>query len=618
MRTLRSLSLTLVITLLFGFTSTEALAARHYHDGSSSGGTTTSTLSDRDVRNLAKAYLADFQAIDPNITYRDLLRYIYSLNASSYAEAETALQAYLASLQPTTTVNQPPTISGSPATSVTVGSSYSFTPAASDADGDALSFSASNLPAWAGFNSATGAVSGTPAAGDAGVYGNIVVSVSDGTDSASLAPFSITVVNPVQLGGTIGLSATTASVTEGGAVNVTVTRSNSAGTASVAYGTHGVTAVSSTLSGNDYVGFDPITLNFAEGETSKVISVQTLDDNVAENTETFEIYLASPSTDYSLNSNSVLTVTIVDNDVVQNQAPTISGTPATSVTVGNSYGFTPAASDADGDALTFSVSNLPAWAGFNSATGALSGTPATGDAGVYGNIVVSVSDGTDSASLAPFSITVDNPVQLGGTVGFSTTSATVTEGGVVNVTVTRSNSAGTATVMYGTHGVTAVSSTLNGDDYAGFDPITLNFAEGETSKVVSVQTLDNTVAESTETFEIYLASPSTDYTLDSNSVATVSILDNDTVQLGSTTLSWTAPSTRADGETLPLSEIDGYRIYMGDSASNLTPVLDINDSSVTQYTLDGLAVGTHYFSVTTYDVNGMESSYSNIVSKSAL
>ena len=618
MRTLRSLSLTLIITLLFGFTSTEALAAKHYHDGSSSGGTTTSTLSDRDVRNLARVYLADFQAVDPNITYRDLLHYIYGLNASSYAEAETALKAYLASLQQTTTVNQPPTISGSPATSVTVGNSYSFTPAASDADGDALTFSVSNLPAWAAFNAANGTLSGTPAAGNAGVYGNIVVSGSDGTDSTSLAPFSITVDNPVQLGGSIGFSTSSASVTEGGVVNVTVTRSNSAGTATVMYGTHGVTAVSSTLNGDDYAGFDPITLNFAEGETSKVVSVQTLDNTVVENTETFEIYLASPSTAYSLGSNNVFTVTIVDNDEVQNQAPTISGSPANSVTVGNSYSFTPAASDADGDALTFSVSNLPAWAAFNAANGTLSGTPAAGEAGVYGNILISVSDGTDSASLAPFSITVDKPVQLGGSIGFSASSASVTEGGMVNVTVTRSNSAGTATVMYGTHGVTAVSSTQNGDDYAGFDPITLNFAEGETSKVVSVQTLDNTVVESTETFEIYLALPSTDYTLNANSVATITILDNDTAQLGSTTLSWTAPSTRADGEALPLSEIDGYRIYMGDSTSNLTPIIDINDSSVTKYTLDGLTVGTHYFSVTTYDINGMESSYSNIVSKSAL
>jgi len=406
MRTLRSLSLTLVITLLFGFTSTEALAARHYHDGSSSGGTTTSTLSDRDVRNLAKAYLADFQAIDPNITYRDLLRYIYSLNASSYAEAETALQAYLASLQPTTTVNQPPTISGSPATSVTVGSSYSFTPAASDADGDAL---------------------------------------------------------------------------------------------------------------------------------------------------------------------------------------------------------------------TFSVSNLPAWAGFNSGTGAMAGTPTDADAGTYSNIVISVSDGTDSASLAPFSITVDKPVQLGGSLGFTATTASVTEGNVVSVTVTRSNSAGTASVMYGTRGVTAVCNATSCDDYVALaNPVALNFADGETSKVVSVQTLDNTVVEDAETFEIFLASPSTDYTLNANSVVTVTIFDNDTMQTGSTTLSWVAPSTRTDGEPLSMSEIDGYRIYMGNTASDLVPVLDINDSSVTQYTLDNLPTGTHYFSVTTYDTDGAESSYSNIVSKSAL
>lgn len=407
MRPLRTLSLILIIFLLFGILSTEAFAGRHYHDGSSSsGGTTTTTLSDREVRNLAKAYLADFQAIDPNIRYRDLIHYIYNLKAASYSEAEAGLQDYLASLQQTTTINQPPTISGMPATSVSVGSGYSFTPVATDADGDTLTFSISNRPAWASFNAATGALSGTPGTGDAGVYDNIAIRVSDGSDSASLAPFSITVDNPVQLGGSLGFSASTASVTEGDVVDVTVTRTNSAGTASVMYGTHGITAVSSTLNGDDYTGFDPIMLNFADGETSKVVSVQTLDNTVAESSETFEIYLTSPSTGYNLTTSSVATVTILDNDEVQNQQPTISGNPETSVTVGSSYRFTPSAADPDGDSLSFSVANLPSWLSFNTATGTLSGTPGLDAVGSYNDLVISVTDGYLTASLQAFSIVV--------------------------------------------------------------------------------------------------------------------------------------------------------------------------------------------------------------------
>lgn len=45
-----------------------------------------------------------------------------------------------------------------------------------------------------------------------------------------------------------------------------------------------------------------------------------------------------------------------------NRAPTISGKPATSATVGKSYTFQPTARDPDGDKLTYSISNKPAWA----------------------------------------------------------------------------------------------------------------------------------------------------------------------------------------------------------------------------------------------------------------
>jgi hypothetical protein len=405
-------------------------------------------------------------------------------------------------------------------------------------------------------------------------------------------------------------------VNEGDTVTVTITRSNDADEASVMYGTRGVTAVSSTVGGDDYAGFPPTLVNFAQGETSKVVSVQTLDNTEVEDTETFNLFLQSPSTGYELDSNSVLTVSIVDNDEA-NQPPVISGNPATQVTEGSAYSFTPSASDPDGDMLSFSVSNLPAWASFDATSGTLAGTPASSDAGLYSNIVISVTDGTDTASLAAFSINVE-ALQLGGVFDFSTTTASVNEGDIVYVTITRSNDADEASIEYGTHGITAISSTAGGDDYAGFSPTLVNFAKGETSKVVSVQTLDNAEAEDTETFEIFLTSPSAGYELDVNSVVTVSITDNDEAQTGSVTLSWSAPSTREDGSSLSMSEIAGYKIYMGESASELTLVLDINDNSVDTHTLNDLLVGTHFFAITTYDTDGNESGLSNIVEQNVL
>src|SRR5690606_38582922 len=90
-----------------------------------------------------------------------------------------------------------------------------------------------------------------------------------------------------------------------------------------------------------------------------------------------------------------------------NTAPTISGTPATQVVAGEAYAFTPGANDADGDALTFTITGRPAWATFRRSSGRLFGTPSSADAGTYDNIVITVSDGQATASLPPFSITVE-------------------------------------------------------------------------------------------------------------------------------------------------------------------------------------------------------------------
>lgn len=107
-------------------------------------------------------------------------------------------------------------------------------------------------------------------------------------------------------------------------------------------------------------------------------------------------------------SDGVLTGSAVVNVTVTsvNDAPVISGTPTVSVSQDVAYSFVPVASDVDGDVLTFSITNKPAWASFNTATGALSGTPAFADAGTTTGIVISVSDGTVTTSLPAFALDV--------------------------------------------------------------------------------------------------------------------------------------------------------------------------------------------------------------------
>lgn len=77
----------------------------------------------------------------------------------------------------------------------------------------------------------------------------------------------------------------------------------------------------------------------------------------------------------------------------------------------------------------------------------------------------------------------------------------------------------------------------------------------------------------------------------------------------STTLSWEAPTENTDGT--PLTDLDGYRIYHGCTASGQyeRPVIDIPDPTVLSHTVDGLE-GTCYFVATAYNVDGVESDFS--------
>ena len=90
--------------------------------------------------------------------------------------------------------NSPPLISGAPPTSIVVGSAYSFTPTASDSDGDKLNFLIANQPSWSVFDITSGQLSGTPTS--AGTWNQIQISVSDGTDTSSLAPFDLIALSP--------------------------------------------------------------------------------------------------------------------------------------------------------------------------------------------------------------------------------------------------------------------------------------------------------------------------------------------------------------------------------------------------------------------------------------
>lgn len=91
---------------------------------------------------------------------------------------------------------------------------------------------------------------------------------------------------------------------------------------------------------------------------------------------------------------------------VFNPAPIINGTPTATINSGDTYSFTPTTSDPNGDQLSFSISNKPNWASFNTRTGELKGSPTPVKTRNYRNIVISVSDGMSTVQLPAFGISV--------------------------------------------------------------------------------------------------------------------------------------------------------------------------------------------------------------------
>jgi hypothetical protein len=176
----------------------------------------------------------------------------------------------------------------------------------------------------------------------------------------------------------------------------------------------------------------------------------------------------------------------------------LTGTPATSVTVGQNYLFQPAVSQGGG-VVTFKIQGQPTWAAFDPDTGVLTGKPATANEGTTASITITGTNGSTSSSIGPFAIVVKAPAAIPGTGA------------------------------------------------------------------------------------------------------------------GSATLSWTPPTENTDGT--PITNLAGYHIYYGASASAMTSTITVANATETSYVVGGLAPGTYYFAVVAYNSAGMDSPESNVGSK---
>ncbi len=283
-----------------------------------------------------------------------------------------------------TNVNDAPTITGNPATTVAEGNAYSFTPTGADVDdGATLAYSIANQPSWAAFSTTTGALTGTPTNADVGsTTSGIVITVSDGTLTAALPAFNLAVTNVNDA--PVGLPTISGTATQG----ETLTADTSGITDADGFFTPPNFLYQWKADGADISGGLAATFILTQSQVGKEITVTVSYTDRGRNDES----LTSAATSAVVNAND---------------APTITGTPATIIAEDSAYSFTPIGADVDaGATLTYSIENKPSWADFNAATGALTGTPGNDDVGITVGIVITVSDGMMTASLESFSLVV--------------------------------------------------------------------------------------------------------------------------------------------------------------------------------------------------------------------
>jgi hypothetical protein len=556
--------------------------------------------------------------------------------------------------------DNPPVIQGVPPTDAIAGAAYMFQPTAVDPDGDPIQFIGQNVPTWATLDATSGRLAGTPTDADVGVTADITIEATDQRAKSALPPFRVR-IHP-----------------RAAAPPVT----NTAPTIS------GTPAATATV-GQPY-SFQPAAAD-AENNTL-TFAINSKPTWATFNTATGQLSGTPGSGDVGVTNGIVISVSDgtlstslpafslqVVAQAPANRAPTISGTPPTSAVALQAYGFQPTAADPDGNPLTFSIANKPAWAAFSASTGRLSGTPASTNVGTTSGIVISVSDGTLTAALPAFSIQVtaaaNHPptisgappttVVAGSAYLFQPTAADADKDpltfSITNKPTWASFDAATGKLT-GTPASTQTGSFANvqisvsdGKASAALAPFTITVSATQNSPPVISGTPPATVLVGSAfsfqptatdadgdklTFAVvnkpaWMAFDSltgrlsgTPAAADVGTYSNIAIGVSDgiaNVALPAFNIAVTAAATGSatlswvpptqNSDGTPLTNLAGYRIYEGPGTTALARTADLANAGLTTYVVSNLASGTHYFSVTAYNSAGVESNFSPIGSK---
>jgi hypothetical protein len=466
--------------------------------------------------------------------------------------------------------NLPPLIAGTPVTALAAGSFYSFTPTAGDPDGDALTFNATNVPAWANFSKTTGVLTGTPTEANVGMTSMITIEVSDSKAITQLPAFQIRVSSnattpPPSANTPPTLSGTPAATATVGQIYTFAPVGDDANDDTLTYSIQNKpTWLTFTPSTGHCTGTPTVS---DIGSTGPIVVMVTDGQATAQLQVTITVQ-AAPATPPA------------------NRAPTITGTPAATVTAGSAYTFTPVGSDPDANTLTYSIQNRPTWATFSTTTGRLSGTPTSANVGTSARITITVTDGTATASLPSFTIQVVAPANRAPTISGTPLlsinvltayafqpSASDADGNTLTFSIQNRPAWATFSTSTG-----RLSGTPALTDIASFSNIIISVSDG-------------TATVSLPAFSLSVLQTST----------------------GSATVNWVPPTTNSDASTL--TDLAGYRVIYGRASDALDQSAAVTNPGLTSYVLSNLSQGTWYFAVVAVNLAGVESDVSNIASK---
>ena len=420
--------------------------------------------------------------------------------------------------------------------------------------------------------------------------------------------------------GILNFGQPTYSGTEGSTVNVGVFRTGgSQGAVSVNY-TVAAGGSNNQASQNDYTVAQPLTVNFASGQTSAQISFNLTADGIAEGTETAILQLQAPTGGATLGtlpasnlfiSDQVTTVTTTPGTTTSPTATTPSsvfsfstsnystpegsaatvtvlrtGDISTAATIG--YGTVDGSASSPGDytpttgSLNFAAGQSTATFSIPTLTDSLSEGSETvnvflnnGSVGTINPATVTIFDGgTGVAPIVPPTASVTSIFQ------FAQSSYTVSEGGVATVTVNRTGGTNAATINYATVDGSATSSGTAPDYTVATG--SLNFAAGQNSATFTVPTATDSLTEGAETVNLVLSGGtvgSNPAILTINNVAPVTTTPTTTATTPTTTTTATTPTTTAaTGPTIFSFSAASYSVNEGQTA----PITILRTGDLTQ------------------------------------